>query len=434
MVVRRGRRFLLSVDEFIDRQEKIMDSGDGADRRGRIVVGGPLAPFADGLRGELAGQGFAGDTIRDHVHLLADLSGWLSGQGLGAAELTSGVAQEFLRVRRAAGRRVGVSDRALAPGLEYLRGLRVAPPAAVVAAATPLQVLLVEYRRYLQDERGLAAGTVVHYLRCARVFLGWLPGSLAQSLPRLSAGQVIDYVRDWTARRRSTSIDMVNLPALRSLLRYLHLAGHIPRSLAGAVPAGRGRPRNAAILRAASREGVRAVLAGCDRGSAAGRRDYAILLTLTRLAVRGGEVGRLQLADVNWRAAELTIRGKAGRVDVLPLPADVGAAMADYLLHARPATTARTLFVTLKAPFTGLATSSVTGVVARACAAVGVPRFGPHRIRHAAACDLLAAGASMEEIGQLLRHAQQRTTAIYARLDQARLAELAMPCPRGAAR
>lgn len=140
------------------------------------------------------------------------------------------------------------------------------------------------------------------------------------------------------------------------------------------------------------------------------------------------------MTDVNWRAAELTIRGKAGRVDVLPPPADVGAAMADYLLHARPATTARTLFVTVKAPFTALATSSITGVVARACAAAGVPRFGPHRIRHTAACDLLAAGASMEEIGQLLRHAQQRTTAIYARLDQTRLAELATPCPQGAAR
>jgi integrase/recombinase XerD len=227
---------------------------------------------------------------------------------------------------------------------------------------------------------------------------------------------------------------MVTMPALRSLLRFLHLAGHVRVALAGAVPAGRGRPRNVDRPRAASRDHLRTVLAGCDRNSAVGRRDYAILLMLARLAVRGGEVARLELADVDWRAGELTVRGKGGRVDVLPLPADVGAAMADYLLRARPATTTRTLFVTVKAPFTGLATSSVTVLVAAACARVGVSRFGPHGIRHAAACDLLAAGASMEEIGQLLRHAQQRTTAIYARLDQARLAELAMPCPQGAAR
>ena len=204
--------------------------------------------------------------------------------------------------------------------------------------------------------RGLAAQTVVHYLRCARVFLAWLPGSLGQSLPALSAAQVVGYVRDWTARRQGASIDTVRLPALRSLLRYLHVAGHVPRSLAGAVPAGRGRPRNA-MPRAASAEGVRAVLASCDRNSAVGRRDYAILLLMARLALRGGEVGRLELADVNWRCGEVIVRGKPRRVDVLPLPADVGAAMADYLLHARPATTARTLFVTVKAPFVGLATS-----------------------------------------------------------------------------
>jgi integrase len=188
------------------------------------------------------------------------------------------------------------------------------------------------------------------------------------------------------------------------------------------------------VPRAAAPDHIRAVLAGCDRDSAAGRRDYAILLAMARLAVRGGEVARLELPDVNWRAGEFTVRGKGGRVDVLPLPADVGAAMADYLLQARPATAARNLFVTLKAPFAGLAASSVTVLVASCCARVGVPRFGPHGMRHAAACDLLAAGASMEEIGQLLRHAQQRTTAIYARLDQARLAELAMPCPQAAAR
>jgi len=426
--------FSCLVGESIDRQEKIMDSEDRARRRGRIVVVGLLASFADGLRSELARQGYAADTVVDHVHLLADLSGWLSGRGLTTAELTSEVAREFLRARRAAGHRVGVSDRALAPMLGYLRGLGLVPPPTTPAPATPLEVLLAEYRRYLEDERGLAAGTVVHYLRCARVFLTWLPGSLERALPGLSAGQVIDFVRDWTTRRQSTAVDMVTLPALRSLLRFLHLAGHVRLALAGAVPAGRGQPRNVDRPRAASRDHVPAVLAGCDRSSAVGRRDYAILVMLARLAVRGGEVARLELADVDWRAGELTVRGKGGRVDVLPLPADVGAAMADYLLHARPASTARTLFVTVKAPFAGLATSSVTVLVAAACARVGVSRFGPHGMRHAAACGLLAAGASMEEIGQLLRHAQQRTTAIYARLDQARLAELAMPCSRGAAR
>ena len=411
-----------------------MESRPGTRRRGPIIVGGPLAPFVQGLRRDLASQGYALDTVGDHVHLLADLSGWLSGRGLSVADLTTQVAGEFLRERRAAGRRVGVTPRGLAPVLEYLRRVRVAPPDAVVEASTPLESLLVEYRAHLVGERGLSAGTATHYLRCARTFLTWLSAPLAQALPAMSAGQVTDYVLGWAARRNGKAGDTVTLPALRSLLRFLHVAGHVPRPLVAAVPAARRRPTHVGVPRATSPDHVRAVLAGCDRASAAGRRDYAILLVLARLAVRGGEVARLQLADVNWRAGELTIRGKGGRVDVLPLPADVGEAMADYLVHARPTTASRSLFVTLVAPFTALATSTVTVLVARACVRVGVPRFGPHGMRHAAACDLLAAGASMEEIGQLLRHAQQRTTAIYAKVDQGRLAELARPCPQGAPR
>lgn len=325
-----------------------------------------------------------------------------------------------------------MTDRALAPILGYLRGLGLVPPPTVPPPTTAVELLLTNYRRYLVRERGLADSTVKHYLRSARVFLAWLPGTVDRSLPQLSAAQVVEFVRDWNASRRSTANDMVTLPSLRSVLRFLHVAGYVPAALAGAVPAGRGQPRN--LRRAVRSDHVQAVLAGCDRGSAVGRRDYAIVLMLTRLALRGGEVARLELGDVNWRAGDLTIRGKGGRVDVLPLPADVGAAMADYLLRARPTSPARTLFVTTKAPFTGLAVPTITGLVAAACARAGVSRFGPHRIRHTVACGLLADGASMEEISQLLRHAQQRTTAIYARLDESRLAELALPCPQGAPR
>jgi integrase/recombinase XerD len=408
-----------------------MDSRDQARRPRRIVVAGPLAPFAGGVRQNLAGQGYALDTVTDHVHLLADLSGWLASRGLAAADLTGEAAGEFLRARRAAGHRSGVTAPALGPVLGYLRSVQAVPPQGRPDPATPLEALLAVYRQYLEGERGLSASTIRHYLRYARVFLSGFPGPLAQTLQELSAGQVSGYVLE-QARRRQGAPDMVRLPALRSLLRYLHAAGYVPLPLDEAVPAGRAwRP---GLPRAVPADHLRAVLASCDRDSAGGRRDYAIVLAMTRLALRGGEVAWLRLADVGWRSGELTIYGKGGRADILPLPADVGEAMADYLLHARPATTSAQLFVTVKAPFTGLAVSSVTQVVARACARAGVPRFGPHRIRHAAACGLLSAGASMEEIGQLLRHAQQRTTAIYAKVDQARLAELAMPCPQGAAR
>jgi integrase len=243
-------------------------------------------------------------------------------------------------------------------------------------------------------------------------FLGWLPDS-SGSLSELSAGWVIGYVMQWARRRESLRPDMVTLPALRSFLRFLHVAGHVPGLLVDAVPSGRAHPGRLGVPRAASGDGIRAVLASCDRDSAVGQRDYAIVLSLTRLALRGGEVARLELGDVGWRVGEVTIRGKGGRVDVLPLPGDVGEAWADYLLHARPKTSSTTLFVTMVAPFTGLATSSVTQVLARGCARAGVARFGPHRIRHAVACGLLDAGASLEEIGQCCgtpRSAPRRST------------------------
>jgi integrase/recombinase XerD len=410
-----------------------MDAHDDARRRWRVVVDGPLAPFADGLRGALAGQGYASDTITDHVHLLADLSGWLGGQGLDAAGLTGEVAGQFLRDRRGRGHRTGVSPRAIAPILGYLRSLEAAPPQAEPVPATRLETLLARYRAYLRDERGVSASTSRHYLRCAGGFLGSLPGDLDAALCGLSAAGVTAFVLGWAERRKGEAADMVTLPALRSLLRFLHVSGLILAPLADAVPAGRGYPRPVPP-RAASDERIRAVLASCDRESAAGRRDYAILLVMARLALRGGEVAGLELSDIDWRSAEVTVRGKGNRTDVLPLPADVGEAIAGYLLNGRPATVSRSLFVTLVAPFAGLAVPSVTELTSRACARAGVARFGPHGMRHAAACRLLASGASMEEIGQLLRHAHERTTAIYAKVDQARLAALALPCPQGAAR
>ena len=372
--------------------------------RYRIVVPGPLEEFAGGLRRDLAGQGYALDTVTDHVHRLADLSGWLGGCGLAAADLTGEVAGRFLAERRAAGYRSGASARAFAPVLGYLREIGAAPAAARPAAVTALDVLLAAYQRYLEAERSLSVSTVRHYLRYARWFLAGLPGPLDQVLAGLSAGQVTGYVLERARRRRGRAQqDMVVLPALRSLLRYLHTAGYTGLPLAGAVPAGRSwKP---GLPRAASADDLSAVLTACDRASAGGRRDYAIVLAMSRLALRGGEVARLRLADVAWRSGELRIAGKGGRTDILPLPADVGQAMADYLLHGRPATVSPNLFVTVKAPFGPLAVSSVTQVVARACGRAGVPRFGPHRIRHAAACGLLAAGAPMEEISQLLRHA-----------------------------
>ena len=410
-----------------------MDNRQRERRPARIRVDGPLAPFADGMRARLAAQGYAGDTITDHVHLLADLSIWLGDRGLTAADLTSGTAEEHAAHRRGRGLRTGTGPRAMIPIVEYLRSAGAAPPAEVPRPRTPQEELLDAYRAFLAGERGVAEGTIRHYLRYARWFLdAMMPGRPGGSLAGLSAADVVGYVLEWAAARSGRPPDRVALPALRSFLRYLHVSG-VTGPLAGAVPPGRAFPRPPRP-RAAAAEQVRAVLAACDREYGAGRRDYAIMLTMARLALRGGEVARLELGDIDWRAATLTVRGKGGRTDVLPLPADVGAAIADYLVRARPPSASRRVFTVVVAPFRGMGASTVTQLVHRACERAGIPLFGPHGMRHAAACALLAAGAGMEEIGQLLRHAQERTTAIYARADQARLAGLARPCPEGAPR
>lgn len=399
----------------------------------RTVVMGPLAGIENGLRHRLSEEGYAPDTVREHVRLLSDLSTWLGEHELGVADLSDAAVGRFVAQRRAVGSRTGRSVRALAPILGHLAAEQLFDPGPVADRSTWQLVLLAEYEAFLQGERAVSGGTLKHYRRCARVFLDWL-GNSEGCLARLQAAQVMAYVMDWARRREGARPDMVTLPALRSFLRFLHVAGHVRHLLVGAVPAGRAHPGRDGVPRAAAARDIQAVLDSCDRDTAIGCRDYAIVVSLTRLALRGGEVAQIRLGDIDWHAGQVAIRGKGGRRDVLPLPADVGEAWARYLLTARPRTKATALFVTAKAPFTALAVSSVTLVLARACARAGVARFGPHRVRHAAACGLLQAGASMEEIGQLLRHAQSRTTAIYAKADQQRLGALARPCPQAVAR
>lgn len=232
-------------------------------------------------------------------------------------------------------------------------------------------------------------------------------------------------------QRRSAGDGRTMVTALRSLLRFLHVTGRVPRALVPAVPSVPAW-RFGSLPRGVNGDHVAALLASCDRESAQGRRDYAILMLLARLGLRAGEVIKITLDDVDWRAGELLVVGKGDRAEVLPLPTDVGEALADYVQHGRPRCASRSLFITLRAPLTGLALGTcISGVVQRACTRAGIEPFGPHRLRHSVACDLLGRGAPLAEIGQLLRHRSERSTAIYAKADLASLRGLARPCPGG---
>jgi site-specific recombinase XerD len=391
----------------------------------RVRVGGPLAPYAAGFRAELVRSGYRPSSTSEQLWLMAHLSRWLAGEGLDPAGLTGQVFARFMLVRRATRRRL-VGARAGLALLSYLRGLGVVPGPAD-AVVTPQQQLLDAYRGYLVSERGLVEGSVRLHMPIAAAFVAALADPVGEALRDLSVGQVVTFVNAQT-RCRSVGYARRVASVTRSLLRFLLAHGRVGRDLRPAVLPVAGW-RLSGLPGRMDPQQVTAIVDGCDRGTPAGRREYAILLMLARLGLRACEVATLSLDDVDWRAGELTIAGKGGRSDRLPLPCDVGEALAGYLHDGRPGCSVRTLVVSLRAPLRAITASGVRSVVHRACARVGLAPVGAHRLRHTLASELLAAGASLPEIGQVLRHTNIATTTIYAKVDRVALACLARPWP-----
>jgi integrase/recombinase XerD len=218
---------------------------------------------------------------------------------------------------------------------------------------------------------------------------------------------------------------------LRSLLRYLYVAGDTRVPLEAAVPKVAGW-RLTGLPITFGRAEVSRLLASCDRRTTFGRRDYAVLTLLSRLGLRAGEVAALSVDDFDWRAGELVVRGKGRGEERLPLPADVGEAVAGWLRRGRPRCEFATVFTRVRAPHRPLTGAAVSAIVRAACARSGLPELNAHRLRHSAATEMLRAGASLREVGQVLRHASVVTTAIYAKVDRDRLRSLALPWPGAA--
>lgn len=299
-----------------------------------VRVRGPLAEFAGGFAEFLDGQGYAPGSVRQQLGLISQLSRWLDAEGLGVGGLTELVAERFLAARRARGVRLFRSLRALEPILGYLRGLGVAPEAIAAGPVTPAEELVRRYGRYLLVERALTPGTAKVYLGAVRSFVARFEGAGGLEFERLTAAEVSAFVLEEASRRPGTSIQSV-ATALRSLLVFLHVEGLVERSLVGAVP-GVGAWRGAALPRPLESGELRRVLIACDRRTAVGRRDFAIVALMGRLGLRCGEVAGLALDDIDWRAGELLVYGKGRRDDRLPLPVDVGDALAGYLRRGRP--------------------------------------------------------------------------------------------------
>lgn len=390
---------------------------------------GPLTPFALGFAEELSRQGYTTTSATMQMHLAAHLSRWLEAQGLGPGDLQGPVLEDFLAVRRAR-YTSGYSLRALRPVLGYLRRLGVTPDAVVPAPTSPAEVLLARYRDYLTGERGLSDPV-------AQAYLHWVTPFVAEHLETdaggnagfatLTAGGLTRFLATHLPAMSRKSAQMTAC-ALRSFLRYLHQEQLVTAPLAEAVPAVAHR-RLAGLPRALTAAQVQSLLDACDRATPVGRRDYAVITVLHRLGLRCAELAHLQLGDLDWSAGTVTIHGKGNRVDRLPLPVDVGQALVDYLRHGRPPTPSRAVFVRAAAPFTELAPPSASCIVARAARRAGLGTVHAHRLRHTTASRTLNAGASLEDVAHLLRHASPATTSIYAKTDLARLAGLARPWP-----
>ena len=400
-------------------------------RAGRVR--GPLSPYAAGFRAELESRGYTPVSAEHRLSQFGQISRWLDAEGVAPAEFAGEQAERFLTARRGAGLATWVSPGCLAVPLGYLRDAGVCPAGAVVPAGEPVEELLGAYRDYLAAERGLVATTVARYERIARSFCLAVPARPG-GLGDLRAADVTAFLVSMSGRASSPSLSMT-VTALASLLRYLHVTGVITAPLARGLPAV-ARRRAGLPPAGLDASAVTRLLASCDRRQAAGRRDYAILLLLARLGLRAGEVAALRLDDADWHHGEIVVRGKGDRHERLPLPADVGGAVAAYLRRDRPQAPVageRALFLRLAAPAGPITAGAVKMVVRHAASRAGLPAFGPHQLRHRAATATLRHGAPLPEVARLLRHRTLAVTASYARVEPGALRELARPWPGGGA-
>jgi integrase len=377
-----------------------------------------LTCHRDGFAAELTAHGYTDLSAANQLRLMADLSRWLEAEDVGLDRVDRDVVDRFLAKRRRTHTQF-LTDRALLPLLRYLESA-----AAIRGAAPerrPRRGILVEYERYLVEERAVGPGRLAVCLAVATEFLAG---------KRIAALKAADVTRFVDARAGRPGL-MGCLSGLRSLLRYLFASSKIARNLVYAVPSVM-RWRQQSLPQALEPHELQAVLATCDRRSVIGCRDYAVLLLLGRLGLRAGEVAALKLDDIDWSAGELTIRGKGRTLGRLPLPVDIGEALVSQLRRAVRSKTTRAVVVRCRAPYGSMMAGAITAIARRALRAAGIPRGSAHRFRHTAATQMLRRGATSTEIAQVLRHRHVDTTAIYAKVDRDSLRSIAKPWPADA--
>ena len=396
---------------------------------------GPLADHVDDFANWLADQGYAKRTGQRKLRHVGQFSRWLEEQGLEYSALDEERLEQFHRFRSGLGR---YTANIMFDGRELLRWLRetdrLAPTGAEPSYDDPVRDTVDRYERFLFGERGVSPRTVQTYLSSVRIFLGEQFASEPADFGSLGLHDINRFILH-SCQTHSPATTRARVAALRSFMGYLYRSGITATDIADGM-AGVSTWRLSSLPSGLEPDQVEAVLATCDRSTVTGRRDYGVLLLLALLGLRACEVVRLTLDDINWSNAEITVVGKGGRRDVLPLPHEVGEALVAYLQAGRPTCTTRRLFVGRYAPMRGFQSScAVVHIVRYALARAGIERPGrgaAHLFRHSLATKMLRNGASLEEIGQILRHQSPDSTRIYAKVDLDALRPLAPVWPGGA--
>jgi len=390
----------------------------------------PLREHLDSFATALVEDAYAVSTVRSKLRWVVELGWWLQEEQLTVEQLSEHIVDRFLKELRRLERLQRGQGPTTLRFVAYLESHGVIPLPEPVCDTSPLAELERQYERYLRTERGLTTATVVNYRPVAHGFLVHHFGDGPLRLGELTGSDIATYV---LAQARSQGANRAQrlVTALRSFFRFLLREAKIQVDLAACVPTVADW-RLSSVPKFLTEEEVRRLLDGCDRTTATGRRDYAVLVLLARLGLRAGEVVTLEIDDVDWRAGEVMIRGKGLVHERLPLLTEPGEALAAYLHRDRPETRSRRVFVRMKAPHSGFAgPSTVSTIVRRALERAGLqpPAKGAHILRHTLATGMLRGGASMSEIGQVLRHRSPNTTEIYAKVDLSGLRSLAQPWP-----
>jgi site-specific recombinase XerD len=418
-------------------KEEIVElSYKAADARVRAIGGASaehLTAFINSLISQQYSVGYVCIVAR---HALA-FGRWCEGRGIELDALTDNDIARYQRNRARRRSRCAETRRqerqALMLLLRFMReqGICEAAPACVTA----VDRVAADFARHLQRDQALAPITVECYARAARQFLDWRFGQAEVCLQDLRPTDAIAFIRHASKRLGPGALKSVT-NALRSFLRFGEFRGEITSALAAGVPAVATWTTTPPIPRAIAAEHARRAVDSCDPHTAVGRRDRAVLLLLARLGLRACEIIRLTLDDIDWDRAQLRVHGKGGAESLLPLPADVGEAIAAYLEQGRPTCEDRHLFLRSMAPIRGLLEGSdgVGSIVRYALdrAKVDAPHRGSHQFRHALAVRMLRQGASLPEIGQVLRHRSPQSTSIYAKVDLDALRTLVVAWPGGA--